>query len=89
LLFAQPLKHISKPDGNKSKFVGIIKWPAPEADDFTAICEPIVWQRGIFIISTLPLCTACYWNTFTFLYVDDIPYLTGNIHKGLNGLLQR
>jgi hypothetical protein len=42
--------------------------PVRKADNFTAICEPIVYKMcQSRRLTTLCTSTACYWDTFTFL----------------------
>jgi hypothetical protein len=41
--------------------------PTVKADKLTAVCEPMSTQCGILNIST-----ACYGDSFTFLYVVDV-----------------
>jgi hypothetical protein len=54
-------------------FLGIKQRPGHKADNFTAICEPIfytMWDPEH--LTTLQASTACYGDSFTFLYVDDV-----------------
>jgi hypothetical protein len=63
--------------------------PVHEADNVTAICEPIIlttWDPQHLTI--LEVSAACYGNGFTFIY-KLCSYLARNAPKGLHGLLRR
>jgi hypothetical protein len=48
--------------------------PARKADNLTAVCEPIVWKMWEpRCLTTLWTSTACYRDSFAFLYTVTFP----------------